>query len=127
MQITKNFSLSEFNCNDGTEVPDFLFSNVRELAENLQVLRDVIKEPIRINSAYRHTEYNKKIGGAPGSMHISAKAADISAKSYSPKRLAAVIEGLIKTGKMRQGGLGVYAGFVHYDVRGVRARWGNSV
>lgn len=123
MKLTPNFDLAEFFCNDGTKVPAELMPNVRELAANLQVLRDEIGEPIRINSAYRHPAYNKRIGGAPASQHLKAKAADITAKSYTPKRLAAVIERLIKAGKMKQGGLGIYPGFTHYDVRGTKARW----
>ena len=40
MKLEENFSLSEFRCKDGTEVPDELLDNVRLLAKNLQVLRD---------------------------------------------------------------------------------------
>ena len=35
MRLTKNFNLSEFDCNDGTEMPSELLTNVLELAENL--------------------------------------------------------------------------------------------
>lgn len=123
MKLTKNFNREEFDCRDGTKVPLSLFSNVQELAQNLQVLRDDIGEPVRVNSGYRTPAYNKKIGGAPKSQHTLAKAADITAKSFTPRQLAARIEKLIKAGKMRQGGIGIYPGFVHYDVRGVKARW----
>lgn len=123
MKLTENFDLAEFNCNDGIKVPAELMPNVKELAANLQVLRNEIGEPIRINSAYRHPAYNKRIGGAPSSQHLKAKAADITAKSYTPKRLAAVIEMLINAGKMKQGGIGIYPGFTHYDIRGTKARW----
>ena len=123
MQLTKNFSLAEFNCHDGTPVPADLIPNVKELAKNLQVLRDEIKEPVRLNSGYRTPSYNKKVGGKPKSQHMLAKAADIVAKSYTPKQLAAVIERFIKAGKMKQGGIGIYPGFTHYDVRGTKARW----
>jgi uncharacterized protein YcbK (DUF882 family) len=123
MQLTKNFNLIEFACKDGTPVPDHLLCNVQILATNLQVLRDELDEPIRLNSGYRTPEYNKKIGGAKNSQHLLGKAADITVKSKIPKQLAAVIEKLIAQGKMRQGGIGVYKGFVHYDVRGRKARW----
>jgi uncharacterized protein YcbK (DUF882 family) len=123
MQLTTNFSLSEFKCRDGSEVPANLLPNVELLAKNLQVLRDHIGEPIHINSAYRTPAYNKKVGGKPASKHMIAQAADITSKNYTPKKLAAVIEKLISQGKMRQGGLGIYPGFVHYDVRGTKARW----
>ena len=77
MRLTKNFSLSEFDCNDGTEMPSELLTNVLELAENLQVLRDFVGVPIKINSAYRSLSHNSKIGGSKSSQHLFAKAADI--------------------------------------------------
>lgn len=123
MQLTKNFALYEFNCRDGRKVPPEYMGNVRELASNLQVLRDEIGEAIHINSSYRPPDYNKRIGGAKNSQHLTASAADITAKGYTPRKLAAVIERLIKAGKMKQGGIGIYPGFVHYDIRGKKARW----
>lgn len=123
MQLTTNFSLYEFACRDGTPVPEKYIDNVKELAINLQVLRDFLGEPIHINSSYRHPAYNKKIGGAPNSQHLTASASDITTKSKTPKQLAAVIEKLIAEKKMKQGGLGIYPGFVHYDIRGIKARW----
>lgn len=123
MKLTKNFNREEFDCRDGTKVPPELMANVQELANNLQVLRDDIGEPLHVNSGYRTPAYNKKIGGAPKSQHPKAKAGDITAKSFTPKQLAARIEKLIAAGKMKQGGIGIYPGFTHYDVRGTKARW----
>lgn len=122
-QLTENFNINEFACKDGTPVPDELECNVIVLAQNLQVLRDYLGEPIRLNSGYRTPTYNKKVGGRPASQHLKAKAADITAKSKTPKQLAAIIEKLIAERKMKQGGIGVYPGFTHYDVRGIKARW----
>lgn len=124
MQLTENFHLSEFDCNDGTPVPDELLPNVKELAKNLQVIRDEIGQPLYISgSGYRTPEHNKKVGGAPKSQHLTASAADISSPGMSPKDLAAVIEQLIIEDRVKQGGIGIYPGFVHYDIRGTRARW----
>lgn len=123
MQLTANFSIEEFACKDGTPVPKEFIDNVKLLAANLQVLRDHIGEPIHLNSGYRTLTYNKAVGGKPNSMHLTAMAADITCKSYSPKQLHAIIEKLIKERKMKQGGLGLYPGFCHYDVRGTKARW----
>lgn len=123
MQLTKNFTLWEFRCRDGVPVPPEYIPNARKVAENLQVLRDEIGQPIIINSAYRYPAYNKRIGGASKSQHLTASAADIRTKGYTPRQLANVIERLIKEGKMRQGGIGVYPTFTHYDIRGVWARW----
>lgn len=121
-QLTKNFNINEFACKDGTPVPDNYECNVIVLANNLQVLRDHLGEPVKLNSGYRTPAYNKRVGGAKNSMHLYAKAADITVKSKTPKQLKAVIESLIKAGKMKNGGIGLYPGFVHYDVGPVR-RW----
>ena len=123
MQLTKNFHLHEFACNDGTPVPDELIPNVRKLAEQLQVLRDHIGEPLNINSAYRHTAYNQNIGGKPNSQHLTASAADITVRSMSPRKLKGVVERLIKQKKLYFGGIGLYPGFLHVDIRTTMARW----
>lgn len=124
MKLTKNFSREEFDCKDGTIVPNEYIPNVKELAKNLQILRDYIKEAVFITgSGYRTPSHNKKVGGAPKSQHLTASGADINAKNYTPKELAEVIKLLIEEGKMKEGGIGVYKGFVHYDIRGTKARW----
>jgi uncharacterized protein YcbK (DUF882 family) len=97
--------------------------NLIELAKNLQVLRDEVKKPIKITSGYRPAELNAKIGGATKSRHITGEAADFKIEGYTPKQVAAIIEKLIAEGKMKQGGLGTYSTWVHYDVRGTAARW----
>ena len=50
VKLTENFSLHEFRCRDGSDVPEEDMDNVRELAENLQVLRDKIGKPITVIS-----------------------------------------------------------------------------
>jgi len=122
-KLTENFSLQEFMCNDGSDVPNEYLPNVIVLANNLQVLRDFIKKPITINSAYRSPKYNAKVGGAKNSQHLVAKAADLRVEGLTPKELANAIESLIKAGKMHQGGIGIYPTFTHYDIRGTKARW----
>lgn len=124
MQLTKNFNLQEFDCKDGTKVPAEFLPNVQKVANNLQVLRDYLGVPVRITgSGYRTAKHNKKVGGAKNSQHLTASGADINADGYTPKQLAAEIEKLIAAGKMVQGGIGIYSNFVHYDIRGTRARW----
>jgi uncharacterized protein YcbK (DUF882 family) len=122
-KITTNFSLEEFNCKDGSTMPNGVMINIIKLAKNLQVLRDAIGKSIIINSAYRSPEYNKKIGGVKDSQHLKGNASDITVKGMTPKEVAKVIEGLIASGKMQQGGIGIYPNFTHYDIRGVKARW----
>ncbi|THU38144.1 DUF882 domain-containing protein [Niastella caeni] len=124
MHLTPNFKLEEFNCHDGTEVPGYLQDNVQLLAENLQVLRDYIGEPIHITSGYRTEDYNSNLRGAsPRSQHLQGKAADIAVANMRPRELADIIEELIDRGMMSEGGIGIYSNFTHYDIRGQKARW----
>lgn len=123
MKLTTNFTLEEFACKDGTPVPEELMPNLRRLAKNLQVIRDYIKEALKVISGYRTEAYNKSVGGKPLSRHKKADAADLTTKSLTPKQLGRIIEKLIAEGKIEQGGLGIYPGFVHYDTRGRKARW----
>ena len=125
IKLTENFSLREFNCNDEnqTPVPKELLHNTKELAENLQVLRNVLQEPIQINSSYRTLEWNDKCGGTITSQHLVAKAADIASRRLDPLDIAETIEYLIEIGEMKEGGIGIYNSFIHYDIRGTKARW----
>lgn len=123
MQLTDNFNIREFYCNDGTRIPQEYIANVIELAENLQVLRDYAGAAIRVNSGYRHRDYNTRIGGAKNSQHLYACAADIIVDGMTPQEVADLIEELIAQGKMKEGGLGRYNTFTHYDIRGYNSRW----
>lgn len=100
-----------------------LFDNLTKLAEALQVVRNHVGHPIRVISGYRSPAYNEKIGGASRSMHMQAKAADLKCSALTPKELHKVILTLIEEGKIPQGGVGLYETFVHYDIRGTKARW----
>ena len=124
--MTKNFSKEEFDCNDGSEMPINIYHNLVKVANQLQILRDELKKPIHINSAYRSEEYNASIGGVKDSQHIMGRAADIVIKGMTPIEVSEVIEDLIQKGDMLQGGIGIYSSFVHYDIRGTKARWNNT-
>ena len=50
MQLSKNFELSEFASKDGAPTPMEVIEQLKELAKNLEVLRAVVKKPIKINS-----------------------------------------------------------------------------
>jgi uncharacterized protein YcbK (DUF882 family) len=122
-QMSKNFKKSEFKCRDGSVVPSHLMKHLEELVENLQVIRDHIGKPMRIISGYRSPPYNRKIGGARKSQHMKAKAADIVVRGMKPAELKEIIITLIKEGKIKKGGVGLYKNFIHYDTRGWNARW----
>lgn len=123
MKLTKNFYLNEFASRDGSETPCEVAINLKELAMNLQVLRDETGQPVIVTSGYRSLEWNRIIGSNDASQHPLGKAGDIKIGGWTPMQIAAKIEELIKAGKMKQGGLGIYRTFVHYDIRGTKARW----
>lgn len=122
MRLTENFSKEEFDSKDGAEMPDEVLENIKELARNLQIIRDSIGIPISINSGYRSPEHNKAVGGASKSQHLTGKAADLKTR-MKPSILHKFILGLINEGKISEGGVGLYNSFVHYDIRGTKARW----
>jgi len=121
--MTKNFSKEEFDCNDGSEMPINIYHNMVKVANQLQILRNHLGKPIQINSAWRSEEYNASVGGVKDSQHIMGRAADISVRDLNPIEVYNTIEKLIMNGEILQGGLGLYDTFVHYDIRGERARW----
>jgi uncharacterized protein YcbK (DUF882 family) len=122
-KFTNNFTLQEFNSKCGRDIPNNVLPNIIQLAKNLQVLRDAVGKSITITSGYRSPQHNKKIGGAKDSQHVKGMAADIKVAGMTPKEVALVIEGLIESGKMKQGGIGIYPSWIHYDIRGTKARW----
>lgn len=113
-----NFNLNEFHCKDGTPVPVEFHPYVVRIATNLQVLRNELKRPIVITSAYRTIDYNKKIGGAINSHHLRANAVDFKIQGYNTQFIALIIHKLMMEGRMAAGGIGIYGTFVHYDLRG---------
>jgi len=121
--LTKNFRLDDFYVGCGDEIPEELLNNLCVLSQNLQVIRNHIKKPIRIISGYRSPRCNKRVSGAKKSQHMKAKAADIRVRGMSMRRLKSTIERLIKDQKILQGGVGIYKSHVHYDIRGDKARW----
>tara|TARA_R110002074_G_scaffold30536_1_gene86438 strand:+ start:159 stop:542 length:384 start_codon:yes stop_codon:yes gene_type:complete len=127
MKLTKNFSLSEFECKGGCKIPNDVFENIKLLATHLQAFRDVFNEPITINSSYRCVEYNSLVGGSKTSQHLLGKAADITIKGYTPDEVADKIELLHSENRNRTNGLGRYNTFTHVDIRNNYARWDNRI
>jgi uncharacterized protein YcbK (DUF882 family) len=116
MKLSTNFSLDEFASADGTAPSGEVLKNLTELAKNLEVLRKHIGQPIRVTSGFRSKEYNRKVKGATNSFHVLGMAADIQVSKMSPEQVAKAIELLIKEGNMKQGGLGIYRTWIHYDL-----------
>jgi uncharacterized protein YcbK (DUF882 family) len=123
MQLSKNFNKSEFDSKDGEPMPVGVLNNVLEVAQNLQKLRDYYNVSIKINSGYRSEAHNKAVGGSKGSQHRRGLACDIVINGVDPDDAADKIEELIEKGYLKEGGVGRYHTFTHYDIRGTKARW----
>ena len=112
--ISKNFSRSEFACKCGCG-----FSTVDvKLLEVLEITRAKYGA-VKINSACRCSEHNKKIGGAYGSKHKLGIAADIVVKGIDPTDVYKFLD-MFQPNKY---GVGKYDSFTHIDVRNNKARW----
>ncbi len=93
--MTKNFKRQEFECKGTcdkckkqTSMPLEVYENVIKLAGQLQILRDYVGRPVRINSAYRCVQHNDNVGGSKTSQHKLGKAADITIQSLKPTLLS---------------------------------------
>lgn len=122
MKLTENFSLEELNKHN-FDLPQEVLDNLKMLAVQLEIIRAHFNVPVTINSGYRNLEYNRNIGSKDSSQHVLGTAADIVVEGVSPDDVADAIEFLIMGGMLKEGGVGRYNSFTHYDIRGTRARW----
>lgn len=107
--VSRHFHAREFACKDGCK---FVLIS-RTLIEILEGLREKIGEEIYINSGFRTPNHNKTVGGALLSYHQYGMAADIRAKTKSPKELYNLLDKMMKG----WGGLELHDTFVHVDTR----------
>ena len=76
----------------------------------LDKARELANIPFTINSAYRSTEQNTRVGGKPNSSHLKGLAVDIRANDSSTRYI--VLNALISVGFNR---IGVASSFIHVD------------
>lgn len=106
--ISKNFKIKEFKCKDGS---DIILLDSGFVISKLQYLRDLFDKPITINSAYRTSSYNSKIGGAKNSYHVKGQAFDIVIKDTDLDAICKEAQKIGINGIIR------YNSFVHLDNR----------
>ena len=112
----KFFSASELACKHcGVD------KTSQALVDALDALREQAGRPVKLNSAYRCPEHNKRIGGSPNSQHVTGLAADVAIPRGLTLR--ALYEAALKVPAIK--GIGLYPDelFLHVDVRPKQARW----
>ena len=123
--MTKNFTISEFECKGGDcKISADVKNNLIKLADQLQILRDKVNKPIKINSGYRCANYNDNIvKGSKNSRHKKGQAADIVIKGMTPNEVYELVCEMVELGQLRFGGIGQYNTFTHVDIRDYSAGW----
>ena len=87
--------------------------------DKLQALRDRLRKPLILTSAYRSPEHNRKVGGAKNSRHMQGDAFDVRMDNHDPHEFEAAARAVSFTG------FGYYpkSGFMHIDTGPART-WG---
>ncbi len=90
-----------------------------EALDKLQALRDRLRKPLIVRSAYRSPQHNRNVGGAPRSKHMDGTAFDIAMSNHDPVAFEAAARDV---GFL---GFGFYprSGFIHIDL-GPARQWG---
>lgn len=114
-KLSTNFKVSEFSCKDGSDA----VLVAPKLVMVLQTIRSYFGKGVIINSAYRTPSYNKSVGGVEDSQHCYGTAADIRISGVKPSEIYKYADDIMPD----WGGIGLYDGFVHIDVRETKARW----
>ena len=115
---SKHLTWKELSCKDGTEYPQKWRNNrAIILAEMFELIRSSFEDkPIQVLSAYRTSEWNKKIGGARNSQHIEGRALDLRPPNgVTVDEFYKVIKELAPLTYIK--GIGKYGTFVHIDIR----------
>lgn len=60
-----------------------VLNSLKVLFEKMDLIRDHFNAPVIVHVAYRPTEYNKLVGGAPKSSHVLGMACDFHVKGVS--------------------------------------------
>lgn len=119
LAITQHFDLSEFASHDGVSYPaEWIADRLKPLCEMLEIVRETLGgRAITILSGYRSPAHNKAVGGASASQHMAGRAADIQVNGIAPSDVHRCALQLFNDGKIQLGGIGLYPGWVHLDIR----------
>lgn len=114
--MTAYFRLVEFRCRCNRLGCDAKPMDL-DFLKLLNQLREAWAFEMIIASGARCAVHNAEVGGAPDSMHLLGKAADIKANPTSAKAIASL------AAKMGFGGIGVGKSLIHLDSGIDGRRW----
>lgn len=116
---SRHLSWKELACHDGTAYPRKFIDDgtVFYLAETFEAVRRICGNyPIKVISAYRTPEWNRKIGGASKSQHVQGRALDLNPPTnLTIKQFYNLVKSNCK--ELGINGIGLYRTFIHIDIR----------
>lgn len=113
---SEHFSEKELRCRCGCKKNGV----TEELLVALEALRRLAGKPVKVHSAYRCREHNRRVNGAPHSQHLFGRAADISIQGMTAAELEAIASRIRIIGGI---GRNDHKQYLHIDVRPRMARW----
>lgn len=102
--------------------PQSLWDNIVPLISAMDDIRKELGFQVRITNCYRASAYNTCVGGVSSSQHLQFKAVDFVGQSGESGDWANAAKACRDNGSFN-GGVGIYSGFVHVDVRGHPLNW----
>jgi hypothetical protein len=109
-QLSRNFYLYEFlrsgtadklGADEQYNPPAIVLQNLKHLAEELQIVRDLYGKSMPVTSGYRCQRVNKAVGGVENSAHAEGLAADINTGSKAGNmQLFNLVADLVKEKKI---------------------------
>lgn len=113
IDLTTNFRRSEFSCGCGGDLCPRQRISI-DLVGRLQDLRDIVDEPIVVNSGFRCPKHNAAVKGSLRSRHMEGLAADIALNRDSEIDLRELA--VIARDRCGFGRIGTYETWIHLDV-----------
>jgi uncharacterized protein YcbK (DUF882 family) len=139
VNITDHFNAEEFRSHDGVDYPaEWVDDRLRPLCALLEQVRALAGGPLAVISGYRSPAHNTAVGGAKLSQHMEGRAADVrpvtdgGSLAHACAELHARVLAAAQRGELPDlGGLGLYPGWIHVDIRpkppsGHIAQWTGS-
>jgi len=125
-EIGPAFDLGLWACHCGCKGHEVWPARLELVYDRVRTIQRVLREQgytkvtLELLSGYRCQAHNRKVGGARNSKHMLGQAADLRPVGCSV--VALCVAARVVRGE-QGGGIGLYARFVHVDVRKAKANW----